>query len=254
MPAEPLITVRGQGPDLVLLHGWAMHSGSWGALAEELARHWRLHLVDLPGHGQAGDGQWAAEAVVASLLRATPPADWLGWSLGGQLALRAALRAPERVRRLVLLASTPRFVAANHWSAGMAAEVFARFEAGCGEDPDATVRRFLTRVASAPRPDPGLLRTLRRAPPARAAALRCGLVELRETDLVSDLPQVRIPTLWLTGAQDQVTPAAASGSAAALMPHGSAQLIPGAGHAPHLSHPREVVAAVNGFLLAEAAA
>src|SRR5688500_8182121 len=41
----------GAGPDLVMLHGWAMHSGAWGGAVDRLTRHFRLHLVDLPGHG-----------------------------------------------------------------------------------------------------------------------------------------------------------------------------------------------------------
>ena len=42
---------RGAGPDLVLLHGWAMHGGIWGDAGEQLGRRFRLHLVDLLGHG-----------------------------------------------------------------------------------------------------------------------------------------------------------------------------------------------------------
>ena len=47
------ITVRGQGPDLVMLHGWSMHSAVWHDLADALASRFTLHLVDLPGHGQS---------------------------------------------------------------------------------------------------------------------------------------------------------------------------------------------------------
>ena len=45
------IEARGDGPPLVLLHGWAMHSGVWGALVPRLAQRHRVHAVDLPGHG-----------------------------------------------------------------------------------------------------------------------------------------------------------------------------------------------------------
>ena len=49
----PYVDIRGDGPDLVLLHGWALHGGMWGPWIDELARHARLHLVDLPGHGRS---------------------------------------------------------------------------------------------------------------------------------------------------------------------------------------------------------
>ena len=47
------ISSRGQGPELVLLHGWAMHSGIWGGVVDVLASEFRVNLVDLPGHGQS---------------------------------------------------------------------------------------------------------------------------------------------------------------------------------------------------------
>ena len=43
----------GAGPDLVMIHGWAMHSGIWNGVRDLLAARYRLHLVDLPGHGQS---------------------------------------------------------------------------------------------------------------------------------------------------------------------------------------------------------
>src|SRR5690606_39660985 len=51
MDAGVHIETTGQGPDLVLVHGWAMHAGVFSALAGRLAGRYTLHLVDLPGHG-----------------------------------------------------------------------------------------------------------------------------------------------------------------------------------------------------------
>ena len=47
------IDTQGQGPDLILLHGWAMHSGIFAPLLAKLTAHFRVHCVDLPGHGQS---------------------------------------------------------------------------------------------------------------------------------------------------------------------------------------------------------
>ena len=254
MPARPLITVRGQGPDLVLVHGWAMASGAWGACADELAKGWRLHLVDLPGHGGAPGGAWTLEELVNLLLDRTPPAAWLGWSLGGTLALAAAMRAPAQVQALVLLTATPRFVANDDWPAGMDAGVFERFAADFARDPQATVRRFKTLVAGGVEHPARLLRDLRELAPACPEALACGLSLLRDVDFVDALPGLRQAALWIAGGGDQLTPAAASIAAAARMPRGRSFIIDGAGHAPQLSHPLEVVALVNDFLVAEAAA
>ena len=47
------IETVGRGAPLILLHGWAMHSGLWTPLLSPLANHFQLHLVDLPGHGHS---------------------------------------------------------------------------------------------------------------------------------------------------------------------------------------------------------
>jgi len=61
------IKTMGQGPDLVMLHGWSMHSAVWHELAEGLAQNFTLHLVDLPGHGQSRwqDGDLQLDTLIA---------------------------------------------------------------------------------------------------------------------------------------------------------------------------------------------
>ena len=81
--------------DLVLLHGWGMNSAVWSGFTRRLAERWRLTLIDLPGHGASpyrGETvlqQWADACLESAPQRAV----WLGWSLGGLVALEAALRA-----------------------------------------------------------------------------------------------------------------------------------------------------------------
>ncbi|HHQ4923588.1 TPA: alpha/beta fold hydrolase, partial [Aeromonas veronii] len=77
----------GQGPDLVLLHGWGMNGAVWHGIARQLASHYRVHLVDLPGFGNSPLADevdyslpWLAEQVAAILPQ---KCHLLGWSLGG---------------------------------------------------------------------------------------------------------------------------------------------------------------------------
>jgi pimeloyl-[acyl-carrier protein] methyl ester esterase len=186
-----------------------------------------------------------SQQVIDDLLAATPAATWLGWSLGGQLALQAALRAPQQVQRLVLLAATPRFIAAEHWPDGMPPEQFEAFASDCARDPKATVQRFQTLVASGSRQPGSVLRLLRGLPMASRPALLDGLQQLRSTDLVAALPDIAQRALWISGEQDQVTPPAAAATAAARMPRGCSSLLRRAGHAPHLSHPGELAERVH---------
>jgi len=85
----------GQGPDLVMLHGWSMHSAVWHDLAEGLAQHFTLHLVDLPGHGKSEwhEGDLDLKVLITNLANELPEkAYWLGWSLGGLMCLAFADR------------------------------------------------------------------------------------------------------------------------------------------------------------------
>ncbi len=116
------VEIRGHGPDLVLLHGWALHGGMWGPWLDELARHARLHIVDLPGHGRS---PWAvATQDLAGVARAVFPcvpqrAAVLGWSLGGMLALELARQHPRHLGALLLVATTPKFLAGPDWEQGL---------------------------------------------------------------------------------------------------------------------------------------
>ena len=119
------VKVMGAGPDLVLLHGWAMHSGIWACVCEQLAQNFRLHLVDLPGHGLSSAGESGSlqdmVEMVAEILRDNCVV--AGWSLGGQVAIELALQKPMQVEKLVLIATTPCFIKREDWQWGMDATI-----------------------------------------------------------------------------------------------------------------------------------
>lgn len=246
-------------PGLVLLHGWGMNAAVWAGLPPALSAAGSLVSIDLPGHGArpfppgATDlDAWAA----ACLAQAPRRAVWLGWSLGGLVAMAAALRAPERVAGLILMTATPRFVRAPDWPAAMAAETLAQFHAGLLADPAATLDRFLALQVRGSEAARATLRTLRRELAERPApnplALGLGLDLLRDADLRPRLAGLVCPSLWLFGSHDALVPAAAAPAVAALLPAAPGptrvQVIRGAAHAPFLSHPAETGALIGAFL------
>ncbi len=103
----------------------------------------------------------------------------LGWSLGGQVAMRAALDHPHKISRLILLAATPRFVAGDGWEHGMAATDLQEFGEALMADPQATLLRFLSLQTRGMAGQKAMLQQLRQtflaAPQAEAEVLASGL-------------------------------------------------------------------------------
>lgn len=237
--------VTGQGPDLVLLHGWGLHGGIWSTVLARLADAYRVHVVDLPGHGRSPGGPWDLEVLAEELLDAMPAAStWLGWSLGGLVALAAASRS-DRLAHLILVAATPRFVSAPDWPCGIAPEVLAEFATALERDYGSTITRFLSLQAGDGPEQRSILRRLRaeatRYGEPDRAALRSGLAALRHTDLRDALAHVGCPATVIQGGHDRLVPSDAATRLARMLPRASAHVLASAGHAPFLSAPETFV-------------
>lgn len=247
------IDTRGSGPDLVLLHGWAMHSGVFAALVERLAPRFTVHAVDLPGHGRSRDSALplALAPVVAAVARRVPRALWAGWSLGGLFALHAAASRPEAVAGLAMLCASPRFVRGDDWPLGMSPEVFRGFALGLRADYRATLERFIALEAFGSDDARQEMRLLRdevfaRGEPA-AQVLADGLALLETCDLRDALPALPMPTLWIAGRRDRLVDPRAMRAAAVQAPRSDVVVVEHAGHAPFLTHADAVAAALAGF-------
>lgn len=239
------IDVSGQGPALVLIHGWALNGGVFAPLIERLADHCTLYCVDLPGHGHSRGASTPLQldACAREILAQVPAAIWLGWSLGGLFALRAALLS-DNVQGLALIAATPRFVRDHDWPHAVDSSVFQQFGEDLQRDYRGTLERFLaldTIGSSHAREE---LRSLKQMLHARgepdAAALQQGLRLLEQSDLRADLADLRVPSLWISGQRDRLVSPAGMRDAAALAPWSHHQDIRGGGHAPFLGHAEEV--------------
>jgi pimeloyl-[acyl-carrier protein] methyl ester esterase len=260
MPSDELhVESIGRGSPLVMLHGWAMHSGLWAPLVPRLSERHRLHLVDLPGHGRsdAFSAPLSMIAMVDAVDRAIAgsgvesPCTVLGWSLGGQVALEWARVRPGRIGALVLMSTTPSFVQRPGWPFAMDETTLRRFGDELRIAYGPTLKRFIalqTHGSEAARGASVSLRALlfARGEPS-PQTLSDALEVLAATDLRHEVTAISQPALVIAGDRDTMAPVAAAQWLASALPHGTLRVIPGAAHVPFLSHPDAVIAALDAF-------
>lgn len=250
----------GDGPPLVLLHGFTGAASSWAPLRAAL-RGFRTIAIELPGHGRSDaphdPGSYALPSVadlIACVLdaHALDRVAMLGYSMGGRTALHFAVRHPARLSALVLESA----------SAGIAdeAERAARVGADGALADDIErdgIEAFVDRWERLPlwesqRALPAAVRNRLRA--QRLANSARGLANsLRgagagaEPSLGDMLHRIDVPALLVGGALDSKYVAIAEQMGRA-MPDARVEIVEGAGHAVHIERPAQLAHLVDGFL------
>lgn len=248
------VEIIGQGQPLVMLHGWGMHSGVWQSLVKKLSAQYMLYLVDLPGMGNSRPIEpyhlHALADEVAQVISGV--SDVLGWSLGGLVAQRIALNQPDRIRRLILVGSTPCFVNKDDWDAGIDPANFESFAAAVNSDYKATILQFLTLQCMKADDARSTLKQLRASfetrPTPTQTTLQRALQILLDSDLRAEVSSIRKPTLLIHGDRDTLAPVQAAHWMMQQLPNGFLRVMSGSAHAPFLSHSEQFIAALNQFL------
>jgi pimeloyl-[acyl-carrier protein] methyl ester esterase len=237
------IKTEGHGPPLVLLHGWGFSSEIWAPILPVLTQHFQVTLVDLPGHGQSMFLPQFNEIheVAHYLVRHTPPnAIWVGWSLGGLIALACAQQYPEHIKQLLQVASTPKFVTSEDWNYGVKPNIMTQFEQQLQANTQATLTRFVTLqtlgLPNAKQDARELAIYIQEHLPSRAG-LYWGLHILRTLDLRPLLASIQCPIHYLLGAKDSLVPLALKDYLTQNYPHIGVEVLPTAAHMPFFSHP-----------------
>jgi pimeloyl-ACP methyl ester carboxylesterase len=235
--------VHGNGPPLLLTHGYSSTSAMWQAQITALSKRHTLILWDMRGHGQSDypdDPAAYSEALtvadMAALLDKVGATTAIvgGLSLGGYMSLAFVRAHPQRVRALLIIDTGPGFKkdeARDSWNR-RALETAERFE-----------REGLAVLKSASRERSSVVH---RDASGLARAAR-GMLTQRDAAVMETLPQIRVPALVVVGADD--TPfLAASDYMAAKIPGARKAVIPAAGHAVNIDQPQAFIEAVLPFL------
>src|SRR6516225_5729724 len=232
--------VYGDGPALILTHGYSSTSAMWEGQIEALSKHHKLVLWDMRGHGKSdypADPNAYSEALtigdIAALLDqiGTRRAIVGGLSLGGYMSLAFYRTHPERVAALLIIDTGPGFKkdeAREAWNK-RARETAARLD-----------REGLAALSSASR-------TANHRDASGLARAARGMLAQRDARVIEILPEIKVPSLVVVGADDAPF-IAASDYMAAKIPGAKKAVIPAAGHMSNIDQPRAFADAVLPFL------
>lgn len=237
---KPLVFIHALGCDLHL----------WETVAASLTARHRVVRYDLRGHGLSDCGP--PESTIDDHVRdlfglldrlGIPSATLIGSSVGGLIALSAALRHPSRVRRIVLCTSGARIGTRESWTEHISA-VRAQ---GLVPLADAILARWFRREfgASEPAVVRGYRNRLTRTPAAGYLAV---CAALRDADLRVIAAELRVPALVLSGEHDVVVPPAIGRELVDILPDAHWVLIPACAHLPPVEQPAATAAAIARFL------
>ena len=235
--------VYGDGPPLILTHGYSSTSAMWQEQIAALSRHHRLILWDMRGHGQSDypeDVSAYSEALtvadIAALLDAVGAQRAIvgGLSLGGYMSLAFYRTHPERVRALLIIDTGPGFKKDD------AREAWNRRALDTAERVE---REGLDVLKSGSRERS----TVQHRDASGLALAARGMLTQRDARVIELLPDIKVPSLIVVGADD--TPfLAASDYMAAKIPGARKVVIPNAGHAVNIDQPQAFIEAVEPFL------
>jgi pimeloyl-ACP methyl ester carboxylesterase len=237
--------VAGEGPALLLTHGYGSSSHMWAPQREAFGRHFKLITWDMRGHGRSdypsdadAYSQAATVTDMAAILDAVGAKDAVvgGLSLGGYMSLAFRLAFPERARALLIVDTGPGFrndEAREEWNA-YALKTAERYETeGLARLSDGNIE-----ARTAPHRDASGL--------ARAAR---GMLTQKSARVINSLVEITVPALVIVGANDKPF-LAASDYMAAKIPGAKKVVIPDAGHAANMDQPELFNEAVLEFLKA----
>ncbi|GAA0854978.1 pimeloyl-ACP methyl ester esterase BioH [Aliiglaciecola litoralis] len=240
---------RGQGPHLVLLHGWGLNSGVWESIIEQLEDHFRITFIDLPGYGRNASvlpSHYDLDSITSMVAECLPnKCSLLGWSMGGLVAQKIACEHATNIEKLVLLATSPKFSQDEDWP-GIKPNVLNTFEQQLEHNYTKTLDRFMAIQAlgsATAKQDIKFIRDfIQHYPMPDAEALRAGLRILADTDLRTRISEIQCETHRWYGRLDSLVPVKATNSIATLQPNSQTHIFAHASHAPFISHPEEFIA------------
>lgn len=250
----------GTGPSITMIHGWGAQNAVWADWAKaHLAPHFCVTLIELPGFGSSSklpnyenDEQLATAWSETILSHLPAKTTLLGWSLGGLLAQNIALHYPQRVEKLILLASTPRFTQTDQWSGAVSPKLMFDFMQSIQADSLAALKSFWAlqlQGSELPRLKMReFIKQMQHYQMPTLTGLTQGLTLLKHFDFRKQADQPPQQTLWLIGEKDPLVSTQTIEAFTQNSPNSEFKIIQGAAHTPFVSHPEQTAQAIIKFL------
>ncbi len=235
----------GTGQPLIVLNGWGWKTSIWDFLLPILAKEYQVIVVNLIEFSRR-------EEMISFLASHLPSqAIWLGWSLGGMLALDMAIQFPTHVSKLITVAASPKFLNAPDWP-GTLANHFDQFVVEFTHDPETALATFLTWQLRGSLPSLQLKHDIKKKliiPTQQVVPNLISQLHLLATlDLRSELHKIHCPTLHFFGKNDILIPANTTPLIRNYLPLSRCEILNYSGHFPFLSQQNEFVTILKQFL------
>lgn len=245
--------------NIIFIHGWASGPYVWLHQLEHFRNKYNVYAPELIGYGK--------KMVSVPILFEDTAQDLInfisknkltdiclvGWSFGGMLSLKIAAGLKDKIRRLVLIDTTPRFVQSGDFGCAVSKEVIEKIYNRIQGDFEGTLRWFY-RFCFSPneRSRNEFNEALKLAgdfiTPLNEQTLLDGLKVLMKLDIRRILKDITMPALIIHGRQDKICPPQAGEFLKKKLKNARIFLIDGAGHAPFLTQPQTVNALIEDFI------
>lgn len=229
---------------MVLIHGFGFHASVWTPFVECLSADYTIRRLSLPGYGKTPA---QAGPLNGELLAAHTDAHWVGWSMGGLLALDA-MRRGHAPLSLTLIASQPCMVARPDWPHAIPRTTFRDFRERVRRDPAEAMRHFAALTACGDARAAQVRQQLDGIDLPDRNTLEQSLDLLEQADLRPVWAAQAVPCQLILGTSDALLPAAAAEPLQTLCPTAALTCVQDAGHAVLLSHAAQCAASMEAFL------
>jgi 2-succinyl-6-hydroxy-2,4-cyclohexadiene-1-carboxylate synthase len=239
---------EGSGRRVVLLHGFGQTARCWGALPGALVPRYEVVRLDAPGHGDTGGEGVDLQTTAQLIAEAGGPAVYVGYSMGGRMALQLAVDRPDVVRGLVVVGGTPGIEDPAE-RARRRDDDHALAQRIRDEGVDAFIRYWLDLPLFAGLPADARFEDERRRNTAEGLATsleRAGTGS--QEPLWGRLAAIDVPVLLVAGQDDPRYVDIAFRTGAAIGPGAELSLIPYAGHSAHLEQPDRFAGSLRRWL------